>query len=560
MNRTIRLAIVCSLTLGIGCVTDPAPELEPTRQGQPPPGPPAAHAESDVGRLGVHPVAKQIEAADLHVWLTAERPPGVLAAPVDVPLTPAEIAAVDEQDPDNPGRVTVGISKATPHHVAFKGGDGVLTGTDDGGFLWSVALTSPGAGALRLHFANAHLPAGADLFLYNEKGEVYGPYQGAGPHGNGGFWTHSITGDTAIVAVRFYGQATDADYNGTSAVITEISFLGSRFSAIDGDATCSFNEPCVENGACFSNDDWGPFDDTSDAVAQLLFQSQRKWYICSGGLLADTDVTTETAYLLTANHCLKRSREAETLEAAFFYTSPECSLTGPDDTCPNVRDIGNKVIGARIVATNRDGDYTLLELDDLPPAGTTYMGWDATPIANSHGASLHRLSHPMGAPQSYSEHDVDTDKGTCSSWPRGSWIYSADRVGATEGGSSGSPVLDAGGYVVGQLSGACGTDVYNTCNAQDNATVDGALAAYFPEVASYLDPTPCTPEPEICTDGADNDCDGATDCADSDCSGDASCASSCKGAGTDPAGASCTSGATCCSGKCKGPPSNKSCR
>ncbi|HEY5680690.1 MAG TPA: PKD domain-containing protein, partial [Pseudomonadales bacterium] len=78
---------------------------------------------------------------------------------------------------------------------------------------------------------------------------------------------------------------------------------------------------------------------------------------------------------------------------------------------------------------------------------------------------------------------------TCRSWPRGPWIYSSDTFGATEGGSSGSPVVNEAGQVVGQLSGACGYETSNVCSDL-NATVDGAFAAYFNDVAQWLDPAP----------------------------------------------------------------------
>ncbi|MHC4066356.1 MAG: M12 family metallo-peptidase [Planctomycetota bacterium] len=56
-----------------------------------------------------------------------------------------------------------------------------------------------------------------------------------------------------------------------------------------------------------------------------------------------------------------------------------------------------------------------------------------------------------------------------------------------------------------------------------------------------------------CTDGFDDDCDGATDCADTDCSGDPSC--DCQ-----PLGATCTEDPDCCSNKCKGRAGNKTCK
>jgi V8-like Glu-specific endopeptidase len=181
-------------------------------------------------------------------------------------------------------------------------------------------------------------------------------------------------------------------------------------------------------------------------------------------------------------------------------------------------------VGSQIIAGNRTGDYTLLRLSSAPTTqdgNAAYLGWNSTAVANTNDAHLYRLSHPQGSPQAYSQHDVDTSKPTCSSWPRGSWIYSRDITGATEGGSSGSPVLNGSGEIVGQLSGACGFNVNDSCDSASNATVDGAFASYYSQVASFLGP---------------------------------------GGPGCSPRGASCSANSQCCSGSCKGKPGSKTCK
>jgi len=321
-------------------------------------------------------------------------------------------------------------------------------------------------------------------------------------------------------------------------------------SVVATEAFCGYNAPCVTNLAC----EHPPtaVSAATDAIADMLFASGASYYICTGGLVADTDSSTQIPYFLTANHCISKGREANSLETYFDYTtscnSPNC--TAPFDSSPRQPD----TLGATIVSASRTSDYTLLRLAQAPPSGRVFLGWTSSPVAFSNGTRLYRISHPAGAPQAYSEHTVDTSKGTCSSWPRGNWIYSRDTVGATEGGSSGSPVLNGAGQIVGQLSGACGTNVNDNCDSDSNATVDGAFAAYFSAVEPYLDPQGgggCTPVPEICNDGIDNDCDGDIDAADSDCSGGPTC--------TDN-GQSCSSDSQCCSGRCsKGRPSSRVC-
>jgi hypothetical protein len=292
-------------------------------------------------------------------------------------------------------------------------------------------------------------------------------------------------------------------------------------------------------------------------------------YVCSGGLLNDTDEGSVKPYFLTANHCISKGNEASSMETFFHHTVP-C-----ENSCSGFPAVSS-TLGASIVKTGRSGDYSLLELNEQPPAGTIMLGWNSSPVAFSNGYPLSRISHPAASPQAYSEHAVDTSRPTCNSWPRGNWIYSTDTFGATEGGSSGSPVLNSSGQIVGQLSGACGYNVNNSCDSVQNATVDGAFAAYFADVAQFLDPNvSCTDadndgfcaggedcddteaainpgSAEICDDGIDNDCDGLVDGADPACQ-----------TGTCdllPAGDSCESNSECCSAKCKGKPSAKTCR
>ncbi|MGH9465670.1 MAG: trypsin-like peptidase domain-containing protein [Thermoanaerobaculia bacterium] len=438
------------------------------------------------------------ERVQLAERLASERVAGAELRPLRLGVTAAELAGLQRDEP----RYKVGIVVATGLPVDL-GGPAPAFGASEAtatGWRWTGVVESAGAVALRLHFTDVDLSQGATLAVYSDRGQAF-EYLGRGPGGRGDFWSHTIFGPRAIVQLADSGADPAGVRGPAQLTLAELGHLSERFtlgvleSAPEGEQFCSFNEDCVINAAC---ENLPPdVEYAADAVAQILFASGGFLYICSGGLMADS-AGSGIPYFLTANHCLWRAREASTVEAFFQFTTP-CSgaCYDPDPPVPST-------LGSAIRATNRSGDFTLLQLDEAAPGGSAFLGWSTTPVALTNGTPLYRISHPSGAPQAYSEHQVDTTKVTCGSWPRGDWIYSADLLGATEGGSSGSPVLNGSGEVVGQLSGACGFDVDDPCDSASNATVDGAFADYFDEVEAFLgDGGGCLPPGAACTSNSE---------------------------------------------------------
>ena len=465
------------------------------------------------GTVDREAVKRELE--NLHAWLMAEQ----VAAGIENPLT-VELTAEELEDIEfgayldhlrEPEAQRVGIAK--PLSVEFALIDaswGATRKTFEGGRVWSAAVRSEGAYGLRVHFDNFWLPPDTELYIFNPDGEVFGPYTEAGPLGTGEFWSHTVRGEVAFLQLRQYGPAGRERLNNTYFDVVDIGHVSSGFGGRFGDSMaksfCTYNETCIENASCGSVD--SAVTDARAAVAHMQYVKRPYLYICSGGLINST-VNSGAPYFLTANHCISRDREAATLEAYFDY------VIGCSATCPTQWSQPDtpRTLGSSVVVTNRTGDFTLLLLGEPAPAGAVALGWTTEVVAFTNGEALYRISHPSGAPQSYSEHSVDVSAGTCSSWPRGPWIYSRDTYGATEGGSSGSPVVNGGGKVVGQLSGGCGTNVYDTCDNVNNATVDGAFAHYYAQVAPYLGFSECI---DADVDGYDDATCGGNDCDDTD--------------------------------------------
>lgn len=368
------------------------------------------------------------------------------------------------------------VARRVQMHEVF----GATRGRDDGGFDWSGVVRSEGAAAGRIHFTDFDLPAGAELYVYASNGMAFGPYTGRGPNGDGDFWTNTIAGAEIVVQLHASGTETPSFTIAGYGHLSEAFKLAKSLTA-DATTPCPGNAPCVVDAACATTN--SAVDVAKNAVAHILFVSgpgNRLLFICSGGLVADSDPATEVPYFITANHCVGKPAEAKSLETFFFYAAASCGA------CPSRG--AASTTGSSIMTAGHRGDYTLLRLNQPAPAGAAFLGWNTTPVAFTDGEALFRLSHPRAAPQSYSEHVVDTAKPACRSWPRGVWIYSRDVFGAIEPGSSGAPVVNAAGEMVGQLSGICGSNDLEVCDSASNATVDGAFAEAFDGLSRVLAP------------------------------------------------------------------------
>ncbi len=531
---------------------------------------------------------------DLHVRLNANQPEAAGERVIRVDLNDqdrADLAA----PPAGLAPLRIGVVKPIEPRFEIANGKGfdmgAMTQTREG-FAWAVTVSSPGAQAIRVHLTNFSLPQNVELYFYSRDGEVDGPYTDRGRDGNGDFWTRSIASDTGVIQLQYSGKATRAAQQAMSMVISDLGHIQGRPVPPQQNNVASHDTwPCADNASCLVDANCVNVSQVSaakNAVAKYEWIQGQFINTCTGGLIADNDPNTQIPYFLTANHCLKASNSGA--ETFFFYTTSSCN-----GTCPHNRLTGGSpaasTVGITLKATGSSGDFSLFTLNQAPPSGTVFLGWNTSPVANSNGANLYRISNPNFGPQAYSQHSVDTGSPTCTGIPRGAWIYSHDNTGATMGGSSGSPVVNSAGEIVGQLTGCCGFNCGNVCDSNNNWTIDGALASYFSAVEPFLAPAAGCSSNADCASGelccgsvctapvcsVNSDCNDGNACTIDTCNSGGTCSASCSNTsvscgpsdGCCPSGCSssndpdcgtscggnrapCSSNADCCSGNCRG--------
>jgi hypothetical protein len=396
----------------------------------------------------------------------------------------------------------VRLSGDPPASGSWEGG--AVARRAGGELVWGARMDVAGAYRLRLHLTDVQLPAGTRIWVWGD-GETRGPFglELVGPDGD--LWTPSVRGGSVWIEVELPAGARPggAAYGFTAADVLELVDTSER-RLVNHPAAATTS--CLVDGWCITSDTLGVIVQFRAAVASLDFVEGSYSFLCTGSLLNDTK-SDFVPYLLTADHCISTQAVASTLEAVWDYYDSVCFGTFPDrSTLP-------ASLGATLLATSNQSDFTLLRLTSVP-GGRSFLGWNANAGAVTNGTVLYRLSHPAPGgfpfPQAYSTSTADylaathcNDTGAPPINDLTKFIHSLPATGAVFGGSSGSPVILAGGFVVGQLLGAC-PGVSDPCVTSTRfEQLDGAFAASYPSLAAWLSPTSST---TACVPGATRLC------------------------------------------------------
>ena len=376
-----------------------------------------------------------------------------------------------------------------------------------GDLVWGTVVSVEAAFRLRLHLTDVILPRGTRFWVYG-LGEVPVEFgmELVGPEHD--LWTPSVGGDWLLLEIEVPRSALAAgqDFGFSFPEVMELVRLTPSGTLAEAGSIGTALGECLLDATCVDDTTLDVIEPYRHAVAHLEFVVGSSSFQCTGGLLNDTDQSSFIPYLLTANHCFSTQTSASSLQAFWEYRTQTCF-----GAFPNLSGLPQSN-GSTLLSTGLASDYTLIRLNGVP-AGRALLGWNANQSAVASGTILHRISHPAPSgfpfPEVYTQTRVTTTFPQCNGRPRPQFIYSNLVIGGAYPGSSGAPVILAGGFVVGQLNGGCGPNPTDGCDAQ-NAHMDGAFASTFPSISQWLAPPPtggpCVPsDTTLCIDDQPGD-------------------------------------------------------
>ena len=399
--------------------------------------------------------------------------PTIEVEALDVEALLAEDASIEGKN----HALRIGVTKDVMYTNTNSGRIDLLP---DGSKIWRLKFHMEGATFTSMNFSTFNIPNGAELFLYTPDREyVIGKFTNQNLMEDGTFYPQELPGDEVIV--EYYEPASVA-FNG-QLVIDQISQGYYDFFHIyekdvegglgDAEGTCHPNAICYD----------AQWHDQIQSVVCYTMTSGGYVYMCSGAMVNNT-ARDGKQYLLSANHCY----EAGTWKFYFNYQATTC--TGSNGS------ILKTATGYTLKAKDNgdsSSDFMLVEITGtINPAFNVFLaGWNNGATAPTNPTQCGAIHHPGGDIKKFSV-PQNINNGSLGGYPK-FWLANwATATGATEQGSSGSPLFNKDKLIVGQLyagSSSCtnptGWDLYGKLS---NSWTNNNNSSNAKKLKPWLDP------------------------------------------------------------------------
>lgn len=353
---------------------------------------------------------------------------------------------------------------------------GIWTSLSDTQKIWQQTVTASGAEGLIISYKDFYIPKGGKLFIYNgDKSQVLGAYTHATNKEGGNFATEIIHGDSFTLEY----VASELSKEKPHIELLDIGYIYDKSSLLRASVDVNINygvstNSCIPNVNCYpDNNKWK--DQKRGIVLQLVKREGERgtpaWFACSGSLVNNTK-EQGVPYVLTAAHCLVGSTFSATegsYDASIFYFNYE------EPSCTNgvsQPSLSQTMVGSSIKAfipLKEGSDAALLQLNSsIPNSYKVYFnGWDYRNKVPANGAVIHHPNRDVKKIAKYESKgpnpavniaSITVEEIVCASSAHFQVIYNGS--GVTQSGSSGAPLFNENGLIVGTLSAGSSDCVY----------------------------------------------------------------------------------------------------
>lgn len=337
-----------------------------------------------------------------------------------------------------------------------------------------LAIRSEGAQALSVQYRKFNIPEGGKLYLLaRNEGVFAGAYTCLNNMDGGVFANRLMPGSRVVLEYEMpAGQAElpELVIESVAHAYRSAGFASRGF----GDAG-----PCHVNVNCeFEGENW---NHQKQGVVKMITRLSDGLYLCSGSLVNNT-ARDFKPYLLTADHCAYSNygvpvtdEQFQQWQFYFNYEAPDCAL--PANEPPLQSLVGCKRVANGGHLGESGSDFLLLELlVQVPVHYQPYFnGWTHSPVASNSGVGIHHPSGDVKKISTYSTTLGSAQWGSASGshW-KVFWRQTPNGHGVTEGGSSGSPLFNEAGLIVGTLTGGLAS-----CNTPDQPDYYGKFSYHW---------------------------------------------------------------------------------
>ncbi len=325
----------------------------------------------------------------------------------------------------------------------------------NGDKIWILNIHAPGAKSVNVIFDQFYIPDGAYLHMYNQdRTHLVGAYTHILNNEAQILGTELVQGD--YITLEYYEPAnTKEKVKLNIGTITHgyrsLSLLADKIlKGLNDSGACNIDVLCpLGNG-------W----ENQIRSAGLIIVNGNAG--CSGALINNT-AGDGRPFFLTADHCLGNPANW-VFRFNWHSTNPSCATTAPSGNGPFFQ----STFTSTLRASSEGSDFALVELNNTIPTdwGVYFAGWDRTDIAPAFTTGIH---HPSGDIKKICRDNNAPTKstdGAAQVWRINEW-----ELGVTEPGSSGSPLFDPAGRIIGQLFGGEAACI-NSNSTQNNGLYD----------------------------------------------------------------------------------------